>query len=63
MKTGTVKFFNSEKGYGFIKDDETQKDVFVHKSGLIDNVREDDKVEFEVQEGQRGLNAVNVKRV
>lgn len=61
MKTGVVKFFNTEKGFGFIKDDETNQDVFVHKTGLADNVREDDKVSFEVEEGRRGLNAVNVK--
>lgn len=61
MKTGTVKFFNNEKGYGFIKDDETGKDVFVHKTGLIDDINEDDQVTFEEEEGKRGINAVNVK--
>ena len=63
MSKGTVKFFNEDKGYGFITDDDTNKDVFVHTSGLLDNIREDDKVEFEVEEGKRGLNAVRVKRV
>lgn len=63
MKTGSVKFFNAEKGFGFIVDEETGKDVFVHKTGLVDNIREDDKVEFEVEEGPKGLNATNVKRV
>ena len=63
MKTGTVKFFNESKGYGFIVSDETKKEVFVHHSGLIDKVRENDKVEYEVTEGRKGLNAVNVKRV
>ena len=63
MKTGTVKFFNTEKGFGFIKDDETQKDVFVHKTGLIDMIHENDKVEFDVKEGRKGPNAVDVKVV
>ena len=61
MKKGTVKFFNREKGFGFIKDDETEKDVFVHKSGLIDMINDEDKVEFEIEEGEKGLNAVEVK--
>lgn len=61
MKTGTVKFFNNEKGYGFIKDDESGKDVFVHKTGCIDDINEDDQVTFEEEEGKRGINAVNVK--
>lgn len=62
MKTGIVKFFNTEKGFGFIKDDETGEDIFVHKTGLIDNIREDDQVSFEVEEGRKGLNAVNVSK-
>lgn len=62
MKTGVVKFFNSEKGFGFIKDDETKQDVFVHKTGLIDNVREDDRVSYEIEDGRKGPNAVNVQR-
>ena len=61
MKTGTVKFFNYDKGFGFIKDDESGEDIFVHKTGLIDNINENDKVEYEVEHGQKGLNAVNVK--
>ena len=63
MKKGVVKFFNNEKGYGFIKDDESSEDVFVHKTGLVDNIREDDEVEYDVEQGQRGLNAVNVTKV
>ena len=61
MKKGTVKFYNREKGFGFIKDDESQQDIFVHKSGLIDRIKENDKVEFEVEQGRKGLNAVDVK--
>lgn len=62
MKTGVVKFFNTEKGFGFIKDDETSEDIFVHKTGLIDTIREDDQVTFETERGQKGLNAVDVKK-
>ncbi|MDG2153027.1 MAG: cold shock domain-containing protein, partial [Crocinitomicaceae bacterium] len=62
-KKGVVKFFNNEKGFGFIKDDESSEDVFVHKTGLVDNIREDDQVEYDVEQGQRGLNAVNVTKV
>jgi len=61
MQEGTVKFFNETKGFGFINDSESGKDVFVHMSGLIDKIREDDKVEYEVEEGKKGLNAVNVR--
>lgn len=61
MHTGTVKFFNESKGFGFIKEDDSNKEHFVHISGLIDEIREDDRVEFELQEGKKGLNAVNVK--
>lgn len=61
MNTGTVKFFNESKGYGFITEDDSNKEHFVHVSGLIDEVREGDPVEFELQEGKKGLNAVNVK--
>ncbi len=62
MKTGKVKFFNESKGYGFILVDEDQSEVFVHHSGLIDKIRENDVVEFEVVDGKKGQNAVNVKR-
>jgi CspA family cold shock protein len=61
--TGTVKFFNTEKGFGFIKHDDSNKETFVHVSGLINNIKEGDKVEFELQEGKKGLNAVNVKLI
>jgi len=61
MNKGTVKFFNVSKGYGFIKDDETQKDYFVHSTGLKDTIKENDKVTFDLEQGKKGLNAVNVK--
>ena len=63
MNKGTVKFFNETKGFGFIKESETGKEYFVHVSGLIDQVKEDDEVSFDLQEGRKGLNAVNVKIV
>ena len=62
MKKGKVKFFNATKGFGFINDNETGKDIFVHSSGLKDEVYEGDEVSFEVQDGKKGLNAVNVRR-
>lgn len=61
MNEGTVKFFNESKGFGFIKEEGTNKEHFVHQSGLIDKIREGDSVEFELQEGKKGLNAVNVR--
>ena len=61
MSKGTVKFFNETKGFGFIKEEESNKEHFVHISGLIDEIREGDEVEFDLQEGKKGLNAVNVK--
>ncbi len=63
MKTGTVKFFNESKGFGFITEDDSNQEYFVHVTGLIDEIREGDKVEFELKEGKKGLNAVNVKIV
>ena len=63
MKRGKVKFFSDSKGFGFIKDAETNEEHFVHVSGLIDEIRIDDEVQFELQQGKKGLNAVNVKLV
>ncbi len=63
MNKGTVKFFNNTKGFGFITPEDGNKDVFVHQSGLIDEIAEGDKVSYDVEEGQKGLNAVNVKVV
>jgi CspA family cold shock protein len=60
MKNGVVKFYNEAKGFGFIKEDGGQE-IFVHATGLQDQIRENDKVTFDVQEGKKGLNAVNVK--
>mgnify|MGYP006164510111 CR=1 FL=1 len=62
MQQGTVKFFNTTKGFGFITQSENKGDVFVHSTGLIDEIRENDSVTFDVEEGRKGLNAVNVKR-
>jgi CspA family cold shock protein len=61
MKEGTVKFFNETKGFGFVKETETDKEYFVHVSGLVDQVRENDQITFELKEGKKGLNAVNVR--
>ena len=61
MQSGKVKFFNESKGFGFIKDNDSDKEYFVHVTGLIDKVRENDDVTFDVTEGRKGLNAVNVK--
>lgn len=60
MQEGVVKFFNETKGFGFIKPENGQ-DIFVHASGLLDEIRENDRVQFEVQDGKKGLNAINVK--
>jgi CspA family cold shock protein len=61
MKKGTVKFFNEAKGFGFVTEEGSNTDYFVHISGLIDEIREGDAIEFELKEGKKGLNAVNVK--
>ena len=58
---GTVKFFNNSKGFGFIKPADAGEDIFVHASGLIDEIRENDKVQFEVERGKKGMSAVKVK--
>jgi cold shock protein len=61
MYHGVVKFFNETKGFGFIKDSESEKEYFVHVTGLQDEIRQNDEVTFELKEGKKGLNAVNVK--
>ncbi|MBL7766655.1 MAG: cold shock domain-containing protein [Chitinophagaceae bacterium] len=61
METGKVKFFNETKGFGFIKVDGSGKEVFVHVSGLKQDIQEDDSVVFDLEEGKKGLNAVNVR--
>lgn len=63
MKTGTVKFFNDEKGFGFIVDDEDGKEVFLHVSGTVDEVTKGDSVSFEITEGRKGPNATNVRKI
>tara|TARA_B100001109_G_scaffold55171_1_gene44506 strand:+ start:626 stop:823 length:198 start_codon:yes stop_codon:yes gene_type:complete len=63
MNNGTVKFFNNSKGFGFIVPDDGEKDVFVHANGLIDEIKEGDKVTFEIEESPKGLNALNVRVV
>ena len=61
MTNGTVKFFNNARGFGFITPDDGGKDVFVHKSDLVDEITEGDKVSYDVEESEKGLNAKNVK--
>lgn len=61
MEKGTVKFFNQTKGFGFIKVDSNGSEIFVHVSGLKDQVRENDKVVFEIKDGKKGPNAINVR--
>jgi len=60
MKKGTVKFFNGSKGFGFVVEEGSNNEYFVHASGLIDEINEGDAVEFELQERRKGLNAINV---
>ena len=61
MNKGTVKFFNETKGFGFIKDAQSEKEYFVHSSGLVDRIKEGDEVSFDLQEGKKGINAVEVR--
>jgi len=61
MSNGTVKFFNESKGYGFITEDESGSEIFVLASGLIDEIKENDQVTYDVTEGKKGMNAINVK--
>jgi len=61
MTNGTVKFFNNARGFGFITPDDGGKDVFAHKSDLVDEITEGDKVSYDVEESEKGLNAINVK--
>jgi cold shock CspA family protein len=63
IRKGTVSFFNESKGYGFIKDHETQDSIFVHANGLVDQIKENSKVSYEVEMGKKGPNAVNVKLI
>lgn len=62
METGTVKFFNEAKGYGFIVDDSSKNEIFVHVSGLEETISKNDKVTYDVKDGKKGLNAINVKK-
>lgn len=61
MNTGTVKFFNETKGFGFIVDNASGEEIFVHVSGIVDTIREGDKVTFDTERGKKGMNAINVK--
>ena len=61
MTNGTVKFYNNIRGFGFIAQDDGGEDVFVHKSGVVDEITEGDKVSYDVEESEKGLNAINVK--
>jgi CspA family cold shock protein len=63
MSKGTVKFYNEYKGFGFIKEENSTKEYFVHSTGLKENIKENDVVTFDLEQGRKGLNAVNVKLV
>lgn len=61
MYNGTVKFFNESKGFGFVVDNSSKEEIFVHVTGLIDNIREGDQVTFNTERGKKGMNAIDVK--
>jgi CspA family cold shock protein len=63
LKTGVIKFFNDSKGFGFVIEDESNTEYFLHVSGCIDEVREGDRIGFDLKEGRKGLNAVDVRVV
>lgn len=63
MLEGTVKFFNESKGFGFITSSDSGEDIFVHNSGLLSDIREDDKVQYDTAQGRKGLNAINVELI
>ena len=63
MNTGKVKFYNKSKGFGFIIKDDSNQEIFVHATGLVNEIKENDKVSFDIIEGKKGLNAVNVKLI
>ena len=63
MATGKVKFFKEDKGFGFIQDSQTGKDVFVHVTGLTEQIVKDDEVEFDTEQGKKGINAINVRKI
>ena len=63
MKTGVVKFFNQAKGFGFIKEDGANKEIFVHANDLKDRIQENDRVQYEEVQGKKGPNATNVSLI